>query len=351
MKIKSMQILWSFNNGGMELIARNLFLKNSNKKFKTYFCVINNDIDHNAFRSINDNEIIQINRKRGSRNIFKIVKLYYEIFKIKPHILHIHSYNLIKVLLPLKKILKLKVVLTIHGMNDFDRSIELADKVLAVSKYHYKNIKHSCNSKKININNLGYIYNGIQLPNEISDEINLGNNFSFFCIGRLNHLQKRQDYILKIFKEINEKFKGCNLTFYGAGDSLNYLKNIRSDYNLAKNVHFRGSINNEDLKKEVLEHNIMISASKVETFGLNILESLSLGIPVIAFENPTIKEISKNNPLLFIFNNKKQFLNILENQILKVDNQKREESFKMVNDNFSIDLMIKNYNSLYLKLL
>ena len=84
--------------------------------------------------------------------------------------------------------------------------------------------------------------------------------------------------------------------------------------------NFKGSVENESLMKALANFSLMISASKEETFGLNVIESLSIGLPVLAFPAKAIKEIANNNPIVFFFDNEKSFLNSIENEICKIFN-------------------------------
>ena len=95
----------------------------------------------------------------------------------------------------------------------------------------------------------------------------------------------------------------------------------------------------------------MISASKEETFGLNVVESLSIGLPVLAFPAKSIKEIADSNPIAFFFEGEESFLSIIDSEICNVTNDKKSQSIQAIKKTFELNLMISNYDKIYKKLI
>ena len=79
----------------MEKVVSNL-VKNNSKHYDVSLIVINKENDVNALKSLNSKKINFIKRKKGSKNILKLFKLYFVIIKNKPNIIHVHYYDLIK---------------------------------------------------------------------------------------------------------------------------------------------------------------------------------------------------------------------------------------------------------------
>ncbi len=349
-KTKVVHILWSFGNGGMENIVKSLLIP-QNKNYQSSLILVNEDEDKNATKDIPPETILRINRKRGSKNIFKILKLLITIISFRPDIIHIHYFDLIKWINPLKKIINFKIVITIHGMSDYNKSIKHCDAVVFVSHEHQNTILNQCITENIPTNNFNMIYNGIEIPKFLKkDAINL-NQLKFVCIGRLNHLQKRQDIILKAFKDLLKSYPNTTMTFYGSGISEEYLIKLKDKLKLFDNVFFKGSVENKEMIKHMHNYDVMISASKVETFGLNIIECLSIGIPVITYPAPAIKEITKDNPLAIYYSSNEKLIPIVEKKLSIISNKEREISKRIISNNFDINLMKKKYYSLYEKIL
>ena len=92
-----------------------------------------------------------------------------------------------------------------------------------------------------------------------------------------------------------------------------------------------------------------------EPFGLNMAESQACGTPVIAFDRGSVAEVVKNGKTGFVvpFKNKKGQTNIdgLVKAIKNIDKINRKDCRDWVEKNFTEEVMVKNYEKLYYKLL
>lgn len=334
----------------MEKVVSNLMKKES-KHYDASLIIINRENDANALKSLSNKNLNFIKRKKGSKNILRLFKLYFLIIKNKPKIIHIHYYDLIKILKPLQKILNFKMILTIHGMNDFNNNILHCDKIVTVSKAHYKHVKNILLNRNLDTSKLSMVYNGIEISKKMNNVTIDVNNLNLVCVGRLNHNQKRQDVIIKYFSKLQKKYPNSKLSFFGIGDSENLLRELTIKYNVSNNVYFRKSISNKSLVEELTNYSLMISASKEETFGLNVVESLSIGLPVLAFPAKSIKEIADSNPIAFFFEGEESFLSIIDSEICNVTNDKKSQSIQAIKKTFELNLMISNYDKIYKKLI
>jgi len=82
-----------------------------------------------------------------------------------------------------------------------------------------------------------------------------------------------------------------------------------------------------------------------ESFGLVMTEAMACGTPVIAFNKGSVREVIKNNKTGFIVKNEKQMIKAVKN----LDKIKRQDCREWVENNFSIEKMVDNYEKLYLK--
>lgn len=90
-----------------------------------------------------------------------------------------------------------------------------------------------------------------------------------------------------------------------------------------------------------------------EPFGLNMIESMATGTPVIAFNRGSVKEIVKNGITGFVIKNKKgkEGLKDFVEAIKNISQIERKECRTWVEKNFTKEKMAKEYEKLYLKLL
>ncbi|MGB9598601.1 MAG: glycosyltransferase, partial [Minisyncoccales bacterium] len=84
-----------------------------------------------------------------------------------------------------------------------------------------------------------------------------------------------------------------------------------------------------------------------EPFGLNMVESMACGTPVIAFKMGSVPEVVKNGKTGFVVSNIKEAVEAIKN----IDQIKREDCRKWVEERFSAERMVSDYEKLYFKLL
>ena len=99
-------------------------------------------------------------------------------------------------------------------------------------------------------------------------------------IGRYAY-QKGYDMLLRSWAEIEKKFPDWQLAIYGMGnqDSLrNQMKDLGID---SARCILNGPVG--DVTKEYLNSSVFVLPSRFEGFGLVIIEAMSCGVPVVAF--------------------------------------------------------------------
>ena len=83
-----------------------------------------------------------------------------------------------------------------------------------------------------------------------------------------------------------------------------------------------------------------------EPFGLNMVESMACGTPVIAFSRGSVPEVVKEGKTGFVVENISQAVKAVKN----IDKIKREDCRKWVENNFTKEIMTENYEKLYKRL-
>lgn len=84
-----------------------------------------------------------------------------------------------------------------------------------------------------------------------------------------------------------------------------------------------------------------------EPFGLNMVEAMACGTPVIAFNKGSVPEVVKDKKTGFVVNNIKEAVWAVKN----IEKIKREDCREWVEKKFTTEIMVKNYEKLYYKLL
>lgn len=219
-----------------------------------------------------------------------------------PHVITIH--HLVKDAAKSNKLNFINRIKDISGENSFfiqfieKRSIDYADKIISVSDFTKNQM---IKLYKINTKKVQTIYNGISLKNTDFSEgelISFRNKFNFnnksilLFVGRINDSRKGLDTLLEAFKIVLEK-KDSVLLVVGKGDQTKQ-KQLAKSLGIYENIIFTGFLNDDELKKCYLLCDIYVCPSRLEGFGLTLLEAMISYKPVVATKVGAIPEIVKN---------------------------------------------------------
>lgn len=158
---------------------------------------------------------------------------------------------------------------------------------------------------------------------------------------------KNQDIIIKAFSDfINQTGdKKATLTLPGNGPLLEKMKSLAHQLDIQDRVIFPGFVSKEEIKDLYLKSNIAIVASNSETFGQSIVEPFVLGRCVISTPVGITPEFIKNGINGYIFDKKKDLVNILTNIDINLLNKIGENNFRCRNK-FRWKEIAKIYNQL-----
>ncbi len=192
----------------------------------------------------------------------------------------------------LKKITNKRIILVaVNHSYNIKRSLN-ADIIFSVNKeIFFKTI-----DKKRTPENSFIIYNGIDLegfePNFHEYNLIKKPTIILGIIGRL-HKAKGFEFAIEALKILQEKYsQKIILKIAGTGEEMMNLQKKVRDLNLENNVDFIGWINDSaDFFSQI---DIFILPSRIETFGLVILEAMKYGKPIIATNCDGPKEILRH---------------------------------------------------------
>ena len=156
---------------------------------------------------------------------------------------------------------------------------------------------------------------------------------------------KGADVALLVAKEM-----GLKIDFAGLGGSTSVA--IEQESKINPNIRYLGEVSEE--QKISLYQNAKalifptgVHGNWVESFGLVVIEAMSCGTPAIAWNNGAMPEIIEHNKTGFICNS----LEDIKNAIRNIDKIRQEDCRKRVEENFTYQVMAKNYIKLYKKLI
>lgn len=190
----------------------------------------------------------------------------------------------------------------------------------------------------------------ISNPAEISGEkVNVANK-QILAAGRIAPVKNFGD-LIEAFSMVSTEFPDWQLHFFGEdyNGTQEQLEEKIKNFGLEDKVTFKGSTLN--LKKQMQNYSIYGMTSETECFPMVLLESLSVGLPVITYDSPTgPKHIVTGKEDGFIIPYKN--LSIFAEQLKKMmsDEDLRENMGKKGITNmqrFSIDKVMNQWKDLF----
>ncbi len=310
-------------------------------------------------------DVYEINAKRALFAFFKIKKLLNKLisekYKSNIFISNINYSNILTILF--LRGLKLKICLVertpfqeldiYYDKIDFIKKIIIklfisftfyrADACISNSKYISKmyNKKYNLKFKTIfppsfdgiSINKRKYLKNS---------------KIKFVTICRLTK-EKGLPKLIKIFSKYKKEF---SLDIIGNGPELSNLKKLAYITYKNKNVRFHGTISPLKIKHHLKKYDYYVNYSDFEGFPNTVIESLSVGIPVLASQSyGGINEILSNKNFGLIFDKE----SLLEKYMKDIYSKKlifKLNKSQIINHlkKFSLKKSIENYDKLLKKL-
>ena len=103
--------------------------------------------------------------------------------------------------------------------------------------------------------------------------------------------------LTELFVALNtvaKKFPNVKLTLVGEGNRLQEYKSLVTDLGLSNRVEFTGWLNNQEIQTLAAKCSIGIFPSRIESFGLSVVEAMATGLPVIAARGGAVPENIKD---------------------------------------------------------
>jgi len=279
---------------------------------------------------------IEINKIFNLWDQFLIAKMFEEAEKGKYDLLHIHPPD--KALPLAFSHPKIPVFYTLHDPIYPWRAEVFS--MFASQNQHYISISDAQRKPAPNLNYATTIYNGIDLdafPFSASHD-----NYLLFT-GRLQP-EKGLAEAVQVAKMTGEK-----LLIVGPPVTGLYWDKKVAPY-LDKNIKYVGFVARDQLFKYYQRAKAtLVPIQWEEPFGLVLTESMACGTPVVAFERGAVPEIVIDGKVGFII--KDNNLEAMARAVKKVDKIKRADCRSHIEQNFSNQRMVDNYEKVFYKIL
>jgi glycosyltransferase involved in cell wall biosynthesis len=141
-------------------------------------------------------------------------------------------------------------------------------------------------------------------------------------VGRIEKYKHIQD-VIEIMPNILKKHPNAKFMIVGEDYGFkNNLEGISKNIGVEERVMFTGSIPEGDLLKMYQIADIFVFPSKLEGFGIVLLEAMAIGTPCVVRSIPTTKRVIQNGKTGFLVKNKDEFI---EKILYLLENDKQRE--------------------------
>ena len=343
-------ILPSLRAGGAERIISYL-AQELNTKFKIKLIVLGSNQDNKY--NVENIDVFYLNK---TRLLFSIISLFNIIRKEKPHIVF-SSISHVNTLMALFSFYFKKIKFIAREASVISEMVKFSDFKLKLNKkiiyWLYPKLDLIiCQStdmrndfiNNFNINNqkLKVIHNPITREISIHHKIKKTNlTVNFITIGRLSK-EKGHLRLLDILSKVNYDFR---FTIIGEGVELENIKSYTNSLKLTDKIKFIPYTNN--VLEELGKADFFLQGSYVEGFPNALLESCTVGTPVIAFDCPGgTKEIIQKGINGYLVDNDEEFLEILNNREL-INNFNYKKVINTVESRFSSKKILAEYEKIF----
>lgn len=197
--------------------------------------------------------------------------------------------------------------------------------------------------------NVVVIPNPVGVPKETASLTNK----KVIAAGRIAPV-KGFDKLIQAWKLIHEEVPEWELHFYGEDylGTQKLLEILIKKHNLENVIFFKGSSSN--MVQTFLDYSLYVMSSETECFPMVLLESLSVGLPVVSYDCPTgPRNIITDSEDGILVENKNIKL-LAETILLLIRNEKKRQDMGiMAKENsfkFSMDIVMQQWNNLFTQL-
>ncbi len=170
----------------------------------------------------------------------------------------------------------------------FRSAIKRSDCIITYSKYSHNTVQKALDNypkEKIFQITPGVHHSWLDAVRDDNQEEQ--RSITFF--GRIEY-EKGVDVLISAFKKARERYPQCVLNIVGEGNWEKNAQRLAKSLRLEGKVIFHGWKELPDLQRIVRRSTLCVLPSRIESFGLTIVEAMSSGIPLITTKSGAIPE-------------------------------------------------------------
>ncbi len=164
-------------------------------------------------------------------------------------------------------------------------------------------------------------------------------------VGRLAD-QKQQGLLLRVLVELRD----VHLALVGEGELRERLEAEVKSLHIFERVHFLGELPVEAVHEVISAADVFLFPSKYEAMPIALLETMCLGVPIVASDIPANREILLNAGILIANASPIEYARAIQNILVAPELSARLRSLASSRScHFQLDTMVSGYEQLFAK--
>lgn len=228
-----------------------------------------------------------------------------------------------------------------HELKQLKEYVSEADQFICVGRPLKEKIQELTQTK----NQLHVIPNVV--PNFFTCKQKEGGGFRFIAVGRLVPV-KQFDHLIRAFHQAFSNQKDICLTIVGGGREYKRLKKIVDKLDASEQIKLLGTLPRDLTADAISESDVLVCYSRLETFGVPVIEAWYCGLPVIASDAIGFSEYFDRSLGLLVSCNDD---NALKESLKKIRNEygkySKEHIHRFAVNNFSENAVYEKIMKVY----
>ena len=173
-------------------------------------------------------------------------------------------------------------------------------------------------------------------------------SLKFLVIGNFIP-RKNHQLLLEAFRLVQKESPTVGLSIAGNGPLEQELRGLCESLKL-ENVYWLPRLNRAEVKEQMAVHQVILSTSKIETFGLTIAEAQAMGKPVVVTDSGGVRDIVTQETGIVTECSPEAFAKGMIHMIQSLDSYDPEIIRETAKSRFAAEVIMNQLNEIYRQL-
>jgi len=316
--MKITHICWELAFGGIETMLVNIANEQVKAGAEVSVIIINDLYEQTLIDSFAPEvNVVLMGRKQGCKNLSFLWRFNRELKRMNPDAIHLHDSAIIDVIFSRR--LSRVACTTLHALpsgmvrrggfatyvlpllefiirNGNVTGIDRIPHVFAISEAVKRDLKERYGVEST------VVCNGIMTQRFLvrTKGKPASHPLRIIMVSRLEHDKKGQDLLIEAATELRGE---VDVTFVGAGDSMDYLRRLTHERQMEQYVHFLGKRTQGEIAAHLCDYDLFCQPSRYEGFGLTVAEAMAAGLPTVVSAGQGPAEVTCGDHYGWTFDN------------------------------------------------